>query len=59
MPEEFEVGDKVKFKKSHPCGGDVWEVLRVGMDFKLRCEKCERIIMLPRSKFEKSFKKKL
>ncbi|MCC3144709.1 DUF951 domain-containing protein [Halanaerobium sp. Z-7514] len=59
MPEEFEVGDKVKFKKSHPCGGDVWEVLRVGMDFKLKCEKCERIIMLPRSKFEKSFKKKL
>ncbi|ADQ15779.1 DUF951 domain-containing protein [Halanaerobium hydrogeniformans] len=59
MPEEFEVGDKVKFKKSHPCGGDVWKILRVGMDFKLKCQKCDRIIMLPRSKFEKSFKKKL
>lgn len=59
MPEKYEVGDSVKFKKTHPCGGDTWEILRVGMDFKVKCETCGRVIMLPRNKFEKSVKKKL
>lgn len=59
MAEEYEVGDRVKFKKTHPCGGDTWEILRVGMDFKAKCEKCGRVIMLPRNKFEKNVKKRL
>ena len=59
MPEEYSVGDRVKFKKTHPCGGDTWEILRVGMDFKAKCETCGRIIMLSRKEFEKSVKKKL
>lgn len=59
MSEKYKVGDRVKFKKTHPCGGDTWEILRVGMDFKAKCEKCGRVIMLPRNKFEKSVKKKL
>ena len=59
MVEEYEVGDRVKFKKTHPCGGDTWEILRIGMDFKAKCEKCGRVIMLPRNKFEKKVKKRL
>lgn len=57
--EEFFVGEEVLFRKKHPCGGNVWEILRVGMDFRIRCKKCNRVIMLSRLKFEKSVKKRL
>ena len=53
----YEVGDIVKLKKPHPCGSQEWLVLRVGMDFKLRCEGCGHELMLPRSRVEKSIKK--
>ena len=56
---DFEVGEKVQMKKGHPCGFNEWEIIRVGMDFKIRCARCGHIVMLPRAKFEKSFKKKL
>ena len=56
---EFSVGEKVRFRKEHPCGSDKWEILRVGMDFRLRCLGCGRVIMLARKKFEKSFKEKI
>ena len=59
MPEDYAVGDRVEFKKIHPCGGKTWEIIRVGMDFKAKCETCERIIMLSRNKVEKSVRKKL
>lgn len=55
----MQVGDKIVTRKNHPCGGDVFLVLRVGMDFKIRCEKCGREVMLPRSKIEKNIKKLL
>ena len=32
---EFKIGDIVKLKKPHPCGSSEWEVVRVGMDFKV------------------------
>ena len=50
-------GDVLEMKKEHPCGGRRWSVLRVGMDFRLRCETCGREVMLPRKKAEKSLKK--
>ena len=50
-------GDRVEMKKPHPCGSAVFTVLRVGMDFKLKCETCGHEIMLPRSKAEKGIKK--
>ncbi|MGL6175285.1 MAG: DUF951 domain-containing protein [Cellulosilyticaceae bacterium] len=53
----YSVGDIVQMKKSHPCGANEWEVLRVGADFKLRCKSCQHLIMIPREKFEKSVKK--
>lgn len=56
---DFNVGDVVIMKKTHPCGGEQWEVLRVGADFRIKCLKCGHIIMLPRVKFEKSIKKKI
>ena len=53
------VGDVITTKKPHPCGGSTWLVLRVGMDFRLRCTECGHEVMVPRSKAEKSIKKLL
>ena len=50
---EIQVGDILVMKKPHPCGTNVFEVLRIGADFKLRCLGCGREVMGPRAKFEK------
>lgn len=54
---DVRVGDVLELKKTHPCGSREWLVLRVGMDFKLRCAGCGHELMLPRVKVEKSIKK--
>ncbi len=53
---ELRVGDTVRTKKKHPCGGDLWSVTRVGMDVKLRCLSCGREVMLSRKNAENSIK---
>ena len=50
------VGDTLELKKPHPCGDNRFTVLRIGMDFKLRCDGCGHEIMAPRSKIEKRIK---
>lgn len=54
---DVQVGDKLLMKKPHPCGGNVFTVLRVGIDFKIHCDTCEREVMLTRVKCEKNIKK--
>ena len=56
---DIRAGDRVELKKPHPCGNKVFTVLRVGMDFKIRCESCGREAMVPRNKIEKNIKKVL
>ena len=56
---ELRVGDTVKTKKKHPCGGDTWEITRVGMDVRFRCLLCGREVMTTRQKAEKSIKEVL
>lgn len=56
---EYNIGDKVKTKKPHPCGSKGWEITRVGVDFKLKCLGCEHIIVLPREKALKIIIKKI
>lgn len=53
---DIRVGDTLELKKTHPCGSRRWQVLRVGMDFKLKCEGCGHQLMIPRAKAEKSIK---
>lgn len=53
---DFEVGQLVEMKKPHPCGENRWEILRVGMDFRLRCMGCGRQVMVPRKVVEKKVK---
>jgi hypothetical protein len=52
----FKVGDTVHMKKPHPCGCHEWEVLRVGMDFRIKCRGCGHRLMLPRPTFTKAVK---
>ncbi|HBG22448.1 MAG TPA: DUF951 domain-containing protein [Peptococcaceae bacterium] len=52
----YNLGDVVSMRKQHPCGSNEWEILRIGMDFRIRCLKCGRMVMLPRVKFEKTVK---
>lgn len=56
---DIQVGDVLQMKKPHPCGSREWTVLRVGMDFRLRCLGCGHEVMLPRVKAEKNIKKVL
>jgi len=53
----YNVGDVVKMRKPHPCGGEDWEIMRTGVDFRIKCVTCGRVILVPRPKFEKSVKK--
>lgn len=53
---DVRVGDILEMKKQHPCGEKRFSVLRTGMDFKIRCVKCGREVMVPRSKAEKNIK---
>ena len=54
---DVNVGDILLMKKQHPCGGKRFEVLRIGMDFKIRYITCGREVMVPRSKAERNIKK--
>lgn len=53
---DIKVGQVLKLKKKHPCGSHEWEVLRTGIDFRLKCEGCGHMIMIPRVKLEKNIK---
>lgn len=49
-------GDTLVMKKTHPCGGKEFLVLRSGMDFKIRCTTCGHEVMVPRLKCEKNIR---
>lgn len=53
---EFQLGQHIKMKKAHPCGENNWEILRVGMDFRLKCSGCGHMIMISRKDVEKKFR---
>jgi len=52
----YRVGQVVRMKKAHPCGSDSWRIIRVGMDFRIKCLKCGRSVLLPRRRFERKVK---
>ena len=53
---DVRLNDILVMKKTHPCGGRRWLVLRVGADFRLRCLNCGHELMTPRVKAEKSIR---
>ena len=54
---EYNIGDIVRTKKPHPCGSKLWEITRIGVDFKLKCLGCEHVVILPREKAKKAITK--
>ena len=57
MDIQLQLGDIVTLKKQHPCGSNDWEILRVGMDFRLKCCGCGHLVMIPRKQAERSIRK--
>jgi hypothetical protein len=55
----FQLGDVVQMKKAHPCGSNEMEVIRMGMDIRIRCVGCKHSVLVPRAKFESKLKKVL
>lgn len=53
---DIRVGDKIRLKKQHPCGNSEWEVLRIGIDFRLKCLGCGHMVMIPRKQAEKNIR---
>ena len=49
----YEIGQKITMKKAHPCGGKLWQVVRLGADVKLQCATCARFINLTRDELKK------
>jgi hypothetical protein len=52
-PTPFVVGDVVRLKKPHPCGGFDWRVVRLGADIGIKCQSCGRRVLLPRRDLER------
>ncbi len=55
-PLDIRVGDVVQLRKTHPCGGDVWEVVRIGADIGVVCRGCGRRVLLDRPRFQRRVK---
>ncbi|MBA7667600.1 hypothetical protein ES703_75695 [subsurface metagenome] len=56
MVQEINLGDVVRLKKVHPCGGYDWQVVRLGADIGIKCLKCGRRVLLERSVLERRIK---
>ena len=54
---EYNIGDIVRTKKQHPCGSKLWEITRVGVDFKLKCQGCRTYCSVGKTKSIKSYYK--
>ena len=57
MASNYKLGDTVIMKKPHACGTNEWQIVRTGVDIKIKCIKCNREIMMDRLEFEKKLKK--
>jgi hypothetical protein len=54
-PLELWLGDVVRLQKTHPCGSDTWQVVRLGADIGLICTGCGRRVLLERRRIEQRF----
>ena len=57
MDKTFKLNDIVIMKKTHACGTNEWQIIRMGVDIKIRCINCGREVMLDRLEFSKKLKK--
>lgn len=57
MDKKYDIGSLLVLKKGHPCGENLWEVVKLGADIRLKCTKCNRLIIIPRIELNKKIKK--
>jgi len=57
--KEYGIVSLIVMKKGHPCGENLWEIIRLGADIKIKCNKCGRMVMIPRIDFNKKIVKVL
>ncbi|PHK48513.1 DUF951 domain-containing protein [Staphylococcus edaphicus] len=57
MTSNYGLNDIVEMKKQHACGTNRFQIIRVGADIRIKCEHCQRSIMIPRQTFNKKLKK--
>ena len=50
---DIKLGDVVRLRKKHPCGGAEWQVIRLGADVRMKCLSCQRQVVLERGVFER------
>ena len=53
----YKLNDKIIMKKGHPCGTNEWQIIRLGVDIKIKCIHCNREIMMDRLEFEKKLRR--
>jgi len=54
-PVELRMGDVLRLRREHPCGGREWRVVRLGADIGLVCERCGHRILMDRLDVERRF----
>ena len=57
--KEHDLHAVVEMKKAHACQSNAWEIIRMGMDIRIKCQKCGQLVLMPRREFEKKMKKVL
>ena len=53
----YDLKSIVEMKKQHPCGSNEWEIIRMGMDIRIKCLGCGHSVLIPRRDFDKKIKK--
>ena len=59
MDKTYKLNDQVIMKKPHASGTNLWQIVRTGVDIKIKCINCGREVMLDRLEFNKKLKKVL
>lgn len=57
MKNNYGIGSILELKKKHPCDSYLFEVVRVGVDIKIKCMGCGHMVMLPRVELNKKIKR--
>ncbi len=57
VDKNYSLHDIVQMKKPHPCGENRWEIIRIGMDIRIKCVGCGHSVLIPRKRFESKLKK--
>ncbi len=52
MTVTYQLHDVVTMKKTHACGENCWQIIRLGMDIRIKCQKCGHAVLLPRARFD-------